>query len=186
MSRSTRPPRHRPRPIVDTMAVTIEMDGFNDRTAAIVGAAWVEDRLALAILTRLRPLDDGEQKYLFEDRGSVLHSFAEKIDIGFALNLYGALVRDDLKQVSSIRNRFAHHLDVRDFDHAEVAGKCDRLNARSRLDSLSLGSASRRTTPPTRREIFTDTVAHLATRLALTALDVHRPPAPTATIGADY
>ena len=42
------------------------------------------------------------------------------IDIGYALNIYGPRVRDDLDNVRRIRNAFGHELEVRNFDHADV------------------------------------------------------------------
>jgi hypothetical protein len=104
--------------------VLLEMELADDRAAAIVAASLVETSLTLVIIKRLRePLDDVEIKRLFEGRG-VLSTFEYKIDIGFALNLYDKLVRDDLHKIREIRNQFAHHLEVRNFDHTDVSGKC--------------------------------------------------------------
>jgi hypothetical protein len=80
-------------------------------------------------------------------------TFAGKINMSFTLNIYDKLARDELllHNIRAIRNRFAHHLEVRDFDHPEVAGKCDNLNGPTYI--------YRRPTqePRTRREIAVPT-----------------------------
>jgi hypothetical protein len=176
-----KPPRNRQQ--TEFVAILHEMDSADDRTAAIVAAAFVENNLALAILARLRILTEAEQRNLFENRG-ILADFSAKIDMGYALNIYGSLVRDDLDKIGQIRNRFAHDLQVRDFDNPEVAGKCDALNARKYLDSLA---RPKKTSPITRKEIYLDTAAHLAARLDMEAkAGKHRPTEGHFRIGSDY
>jgi hypothetical protein len=179
--RKQKPPHNQRLTISPTiMDIFHELDTANDRTTAIVGAAFVENGLALVILSRLRILDDSEQKQLFDNNDSVLATFAGKIDMGFALNIYGKLVRDDLHNIRAIRNRFAHHLEVRDFDHPEVAGKCDNLNGPKYIDRRP------RQAPRTRRDCYTDTVAHFGARFDLELKERHTPPEPIARIVPDY
>jgi hypothetical protein len=112
----------RHRPLKNYLPIVKEMEFADDRTAAIVAASLVENNLALVISTRLRQFaDDAEKRRLFDNSGALLSTFSNKIDMGFALNLYDRLVRDDLDRIREIRNQFAHHLDVRDFNHSDVA-----------------------------------------------------------------
>ena len=115
------------------MTILGEMDGASDRAAAIVSAAFVESNVALALMSRFRQLELDEQRRLFKNRG-VLSDFAAKIDLGYALNIYGPRVRDDLDNVRRIRNAFAHELEVRNFDLADVADDCEALHAPKQLD----------------------------------------------------
>ena len=156
-----RMPPHKPPS--DFMTILGEMDGTSDRAAAIVSAAFVENNLALALISRFHQLKLVEQEHLFKNLGS-LSDFAGKIDLGYALNIYGPLVRDDLNNVRRIRNAFAHELEVRNFDHPDVAGLCDTLHAPSQLDTAAHPKLPKQRT---HREMYSDTVDHLATRFRL-------------------
>ncbi len=164
------------------LPILAEMDSLDNRTSAIVAASLIENNLALAIMGRFRTLEDNDQKCIFEDRG-VLSDFSSKIDIGFALNLYGRLVRDDLHKIRQIRNQFAHHLEVRDFDHPEVAGKYDGLNARRYLDDLA---RPKHPHPLPRKELYLAASAHLGARFDLEARAVIRPQEGLSRIASDY
>ena len=74
----------------------------------------------------------------------------------------------------SRRNRFAHYLEVRDFDHPEVAGKCDALNA-PKYFSIHV---VKRPENPTRKHIYIDTAAFLAVNFEIESKKAHRPPKP--------
>ncbi|HXC29421.1 MAG TPA: hypothetical protein VNV38_15805 [Stellaceae bacterium] len=167
----SRPPRNAP--IIDGMAIFSEMDRGDNRTAAIVGAGLLENNLALAIMVRFRPLTPTQQKDMFDNDNSPLGSFNHKIKIGFAVNLFGERVREDLDAIRRIRNSFAHHLYVRDFDHDEVKDECDSLHF-PRWDSWST------TKPETkyRRMRYLNTAAHLAERFALETRNIKRPSEP--------
>jgi hypothetical protein len=123
-----KPPKHRPLPVLpETNEVLNEMDSGDDRTCAIVGHAYLENNLVLAIMSRLRDMNAQEQKTLFDEPLSLLGRFAAKIEIARALNLFGDRVQQDLNNLNRIRNRFAHYLEVRKFDHPEVSDLCDLL-----------------------------------------------------------
>ena len=68
-SKRNRKPPHNQRLTISPAIMDIfhELDTADDRTTAIVGAAFVENGLALAILSQLRILDDSEQKQLFDN-----------------------------------------------------------------------------------------------------------------------
>jgi hypothetical protein len=173
-------PRNVPMGSLDFAAILHEMDNSDNRTCAIVAAALIENNLAMAISARLRILEAKEQKKLFEDRG-VLSTFSAKIDIGFALNIYSGIVRHDLDQIRSIRNRFAHYLEIRDFDHPEVAHFCDRLQG---LKHLSW--AAGREIPLNRKERFLQVAAHLGARFDIEKRNESRPAEPIARVVPEY
>src|SRR6266404_3362168 len=96
------------------------------RTAAIVGAGFVEHELARAILARLRYLSPSEHNRLFDGYGA-LSSFAQKIDIGYALGIYDKVERKELEAIKAVRNEFAHNLRIRTFRHPKVRKECRSL-----------------------------------------------------------
>jgi hypothetical protein len=48
-------------------------------------------------------------------------SFFASIELGYALGLYGNLLRDDLHTIRTIRNAFAHAMKPLTFDTPQVA-----------------------------------------------------------------
>ena len=107
-------PRHGPRS--DFVTILSEMNDVSDRAAAIVSASFVENNLALALIAIFRRLRNEEEKHIFENRG-ILSDFAGKIVLGYAIEIYESLAKLDLDNIRRIRNKFAHDLEVRDFDH---------------------------------------------------------------------
>jgi DNA-binding MltR family transcriptional regulator len=89
------------------------------RAAAIVAAAFLDDRLTVAIESRLHPMSNSMRERLFGERGG-LRSATAKADLGYALGLYGQEAHDDLAAIRKIRDRFAHKEEIRDFDHPEI------------------------------------------------------------------
>jgi hypothetical protein len=126
--RMKKPPRNLPLEKIDFMAILHEMDEGDDRAAAVVAAGFLENNLAIAILSRFRELDPEQQKELCDNERSPLGTFFAKTRIGFALQLFGVRVKRDLDAIRTIRNQFAHHLEVRSFDHIEVKNHCDNLS----------------------------------------------------------
>jgi hypothetical protein len=63
----------------ETLDALNEMDSADDRTAAIVRLAILENNLALAIMARLRDMDKTEQKHLFDEPLSILSSFPRRL-----------------------------------------------------------------------------------------------------------
>jgi hypothetical protein len=153
----TKAPRHKDlRASPEAREALNEMAGSNDRTCAIVSLACLENNLVLAIMSRLRKLNETEQNKLFD---SLLSSFSRQVEIALALDLFNHKIKSDLETLNKIRNRFAHHLEVSNFDHQEVASLCDALTY-GKADEKAL----RRKT--TRREKFDATIEHLSVRFA--------------------
>jgi hypothetical protein len=174
--------RQRERSQDDFVAILGEAERGDDRTTAIVAAAHVETNLARAILVRFRTLTTSDEDRIFENRG-LLCDFSSKIEAGFLLNIYGPLAREDLDRIRQIRNRFAHDLEIRDFDHPDIAGRCGAFHAQRYLDNLA---RPRHPTPPTCREIFRQTAAHFGARFDLEARHQHVPPQGLALVVPEY
>lgn len=173
MAKKPKPPRYLPLDKIDFVAILQEMDVADDRAAAVVAAGFLENNLAMAILSRFRELNLSQQKELCDTEHSALGTFATKIQVGFALQLFETNVQTDLKAIKQIRNNFAHHLDVRSFNHPEVSTYCDKL-----LFPKYLAWSSTRPEVTRRRDRFLNTAAHLAERFALESRNLRRPTDP--------
>jgi hypothetical protein len=99
-------------------AMIDRIDQGEDRSAAILAASFLEDRLQKAILARLvhDKVVIGE---MFKGYGP-LATFRAKIDLAFLMSIIAAPMRRHLHRIREIRNRFAHRLDVHDFEAIEI------------------------------------------------------------------
>ena len=110
----------------------------SDRAAAILAAAYFEDRLRDAIMTRFVALNCRDEiDEIFKAYGP-LSSFKAKVDIAFALGLYDRKIRKDLHTVRRIRNKFAHSSEPMEFNHNQVADECRKLDTKAVQDSDGL------------------------------------------------
>ena len=80
---------------------------MNDRAAAIMAGAFVEDALCRAVGRR--------------------SSFYSMIESGFERELYKDLVRNDLHIIRNVRNAFAHAIKPIMFDTPEVVEEVSKL-----------------------------------------------------------
>jgi hypothetical protein len=97
------------------------------RSSGVVSAAFTEDALRHAVLTRLIPqLEPREIDRPLEPPGP-LSSFYQMIEIGYALGLYGNILREDLHTIRTIRNGFAHALKPITFDTSQITKEIAKL-----------------------------------------------------------
>jgi hypothetical protein len=80
----------------------------NERAAAVVGGAFL-DTLLEHILFNFLIEDQREVQRLLAPE-QALGTYGSRITIVYCLGLIGKIVRDDLRLVGKIRNRFAHDL----------------------------------------------------------------------------
>lgn len=133
--------------------VMAEIERQTDRGAAIIGAAYVDLVIREAITARMLPVPD-VIKLLFENRGP-LQDFGARIQMGFALGIYGRRAYKDLGIVKDIRNAFAHSAEAMDFIHADVARLCASLWYPQKIISMN------RPTPKTPKELFVRAIEFL-------------------------
>jgi hypothetical protein len=95
----------------------------NHRGACLMQTANVETALDTAITQFLR-LDDDSR--LLEDE-NFFSSFSRKIELGYALTIYGRQTKSNLNTIRHIRNAFAHAKIPVTFDTPEVAAVCAQL-----------------------------------------------------------
>jgi hypothetical protein len=96
-------------------------DEKNERAAAIIGATFL-DTLLEHCLTSLLVDDDKEVRRLLE-YDQPLGTFGSRASVAYCLGLIGKTIRDDLRLVGKIRNRFAHDLDT-SFDQDPIRTWC--------------------------------------------------------------
>ncbi len=125
------------RPGAITMAETIEKydRGIHvrkdDRAVGLVVGSIIEQALENAILTHCVQIEPSE---LFDHKEeSVSLTFGNKINIGYALGVYGPNTKRDLNNIKLIRNIFAHtKIDV-GFYSPEISVLCNHLSIIERI-----------------------------------------------------
>jgi len=90
------------------LALIEEMEGQSDRGVAIVGAAWVEEAMSVAIESFLHS-DSKAWQRLFGANGP-MSTLSAKIDLAGLLGIISEVIRSDLHIIRDIRNEFAHQI----------------------------------------------------------------------------
>lgn len=93
----------------------------NERAAAIVGGAFL-DTLLEHVLRNFLVEDEKEVQRLL-DPDQPLGTYGNRIRVAYCLGLIGKIVRDDLRFVGKIRNRFAHDLHA-SFEDEPIRSWC--------------------------------------------------------------
>jgi hypothetical protein len=98
----------------------------NDRTAAIILGSVVELNLQEAIQGRWPPISNTLRETIFDGYGP-LADFSSKIDVGFAMGIFGPQTRTDLHSIRWIRNRFAHSMGSITFETDKIAERTKQI-----------------------------------------------------------
>lgn len=134
-----------------------EHGAVDERAIAIVGAAFLDDTLE-HILTNFMVADEKEkEKLLGVDRA--IGTFASRVTTAYCLGLICKTVRDDLRTVGKIRNKFAHRMEI-SFDVEPIVGWCLAL----RWHELSMMMKAPADAMP--RDIFQVSVNQLISHLS--------------------
>ena len=104
-----------------------ELATQTDRGAAIIGAAILDDFLTDALKKRLILTADVRDRLFSHEINGPLSNFSGKIDIGFAVGLYGTDARSDFHCIRRIRNRFAHTPGIIKFSDEKILAWCASL-----------------------------------------------------------
>jgi hypothetical protein len=97
----------------------------DDRSLAIVGAAFLEAQLEKLLIKKLPSVDSRLEGRLFKNRGP-LADFDSKILIATALGLISNNAASALGSIRAVRNTFAHSIVDITFDTKEVADEMNR------------------------------------------------------------
>ncbi|MEQ1812436.1 MAG: hypothetical protein ABL889_21080 [Terricaulis sp.] len=88
----------------------------SDRALIVVMGSLLEDNLALAIKTKLRPMDAKEEKALrLYNHDGPIGTFSAKINMAYVLQIIEGATRDDLHDLREMRNACAHSMRPIDF-----------------------------------------------------------------------
>jgi len=93
----------------------------DERAIAIVGATFLDSILEHTLINFLADDEKETRKLLHFDQA--MGTFSSRITATYCLGLVCKTVRDDLRTVAKIRNRFAHELGA-SFDREPVRGWC--------------------------------------------------------------
>ena len=92
----------------------------SDRAVGVLAAAYLEECLKELLLLRIV---EGSDSRLFGAHGP-LATFSGKIDLAYAIGLLPMEVRDDMRRIKEVRNRFAHKIDDLTFEAPEIKAIC--------------------------------------------------------------
>jgi hypothetical protein len=104
-----------------------EMSEESDRTAAIVGASFLDDSLGFALTHRFIGLGKDWTDRLFDSANAPLGTFSAKIRLGYALGVFGPKTHADLDRIRRVRNEFAHAARRKSFADTVIANLCMAL-----------------------------------------------------------
>lgn len=159
-------------PIPGLTEVVAELESGSARSCGIVAASLLDHFLQLAILSRFRPLNSELRDSIFDFKGAI-GGTANKIDVAYALNLFPTEHRHDMIVVNRVRNRFAHDLAIRDFEHREIAQLVDSFQLDEGLRTAKDSGVRNR------RESYIDVATYLVAGLADAAAEEQRPALPS-------
>ncbi len=108
------------------------IDGASDRAAAIIAGSLVEIRLTAAIKMHLKVSNEKIESNLFRPSGP-LGSFSNKIDLAFLMGIISERAHKEISTIKDIRNKFAHYLDIVDFESQHIKDKCINLTFATEL-----------------------------------------------------
>jgi len=119
----------------DEELLAAELDAESDRAVALLGAGYVDARLADLLEHVLAAnIDKKDASALFEGPNAPIGSFSNRIRMAAAMGVIGPTTRADFDIIRSIRNDFAHKVRVKSFADASVESRCQNL----KLANISL------------------------------------------------
>jgi hypothetical protein len=103
--------------VVERNAYFQELEGESPRAAAILAVASLEDELEKLLLSKFpKSITRQIWKNIAGPTGP-LGSYKARNDLARAFGFYGSRTTTTLETIATIRNKFAHRTDVRNFDH---------------------------------------------------------------------
>lgn len=136
-----------------------ELDEMNDRAAALILAALLDNFLEMAIEVNFVSLSYAQRAAIFRSSEAPMSSFSAKIAIAHALGVYGDEIKRQIDRVRTIRNAFAHAVLHISFDEPIVLEECKKL------DPQALTEMEYRSEKGTPKERFLATGQMLAVHL---------------------
>jgi hypothetical protein len=114
----------------------------SDRSAVIILASLLESDLERAIIVRFQNADKATIGLLTE-RDGALSSFYSKINLGYAMGLFGSAEQQEFDTIRRIRNAFAHSSYPLTLKSAEVSTELKKLGKISLRNPPDFGKMSK-------------------------------------------
>ncbi len=111
-----------------------EIDRQEDRGAAIVAGAYLEDFILEALKRRLVP-DTAVLNEFFTGMGP-LATFSAKIEMAYLMRLVDKENRQRMHAIRRIRNEFAHNMEPVTFETTRIKEMCKTLMHRRIIESF--------------------------------------------------
>jgi hypothetical protein len=160
--------------VADINAFYGELNGESARAAAILAIASLDNELT-RIIRRIFADDLAQDVWRrVAGPGAPLGDLKHRTNFVEALGHFGPKTRVAIERMAVIRNKFAHHPDVRSFSHPEVLKHCQSLGGNP-VNPYELGPNA---TESDIRSCFVDTVRALHERLEHIAEHVSETDAP--------
>jgi len=102
-----------------------QLERSSDRAIAIIASAILEEHMTNVIKRRWQQHPTTIARILHPE--GPLGSFGPKIDLVLLMGLISSEGHADLKLIKRIRNRFAHYLEVDNFETPEIRSRCFEL-----------------------------------------------------------
>jgi len=129
----------------EILSILFDLSTQADRTAAIVGAAILEDRLRRTLARYLKSdVKDDEQDSLFSEADNgPLSTFDAKTRLAYCLGIFNKNAKEDFDNIRRIRNGFAHSIPHHAFSSDEIKTICENfwIVAKSFKEDLGLPDA---------------------------------------------
>jgi DNA-binding MltR family transcriptional regulator len=143
----------------------------SDRAVAIIAAAILERHITAAIKRRWRTAPNTSSSMLATE--GPLGNFGPKVDLVYLMGLISAEAHADLKAIKKIRNKFAHYLDVDDFESQAIKSLSQNL---THFENFVLKDDERSGPNPPRKLFYvvgTDAYIQTAKGRYITAVQVY-------------
>lgn len=107
----------------------------DDRSAAIIGQAFVEELVRRLVTKALLPGKESRQLLALD---GPLGAFTPRVKLAVTLGLIDSKFADMLRQMAVIRNAFAHNFEIDTFE--ELSPECEKLRSLHRFSTENDGA----------------------------------------------
>lgn len=114
--------------IGEVVAYFDELDGESPRAAAILAVAALEDELDALLRSKFPPSTSNTRWKLIAGPEKPFGSLEAKRNVAEVFGFFGPKTNAAIKCIATVRNKFAHRTNVRDFDHPQVLEQCRELS----------------------------------------------------------
>ena len=104
-----------------------EIHEGSDTASVLLASAWIDRNLEESIRQRFCSVLKKDERDEIFGLGGLLLDFRAKVDIGYALGIFGPVTKNALAIIGKIRNAFAHSPRVLGFSTPRVAIECQKL-----------------------------------------------------------